>query len=707
MKTETGFRVRGSGVGQKQERVQDPGFRIREGTDKVSSIGVVKAGGRLWRSPSLPPAPRTLLPLLFLCLGLSLQTLALDVTVRPDKLRVKPGETVKLDVGVNGLPAGQTAEIACRVTGGLDEETANFTGKTDAEGKAQFSFCPKKEWSYGVSVTAKAGADSAKASDVFTCAVNPYAVAVDYGVPEVYGPDVLPDGSAAPEGPTQSPYRLKEIAAQVAKFRDFYLAVGELMGPAYCSFSSIKPPVPNYFKGFHYNYSTNAVRQVISDLHKNGISSVMYVNTCLTGIAGLEFARKHPEYLAYQADGSPYTGGIYTKSMAVHQWYIANYPESLKQVSAMQSRNPQPEDVKYGGGLASLASDYPGFVNAWLDCEDPRVAEIGAEKIIEGQEYFGYDGVRYDGEYRVPSIGDPLAPSFDLRNWKGEKQKVGKEAEELTVRNMRRAIGLMRKKNPEFLIGLNNADYRSDAMGDRAIASEYGKTISPGTWILDEVAKDSNYPASSTHLWKDFIRDMSAEADRTRRAGNFLFGGWGGGPGQKVVDTKLIKAISWASGLRWICGGGQRDSNVQNATHIYNGFCLRYCEFILNNKLGRLPADKAKALIKVDGKKPVLWENFAQTLQIDGRNYLIIHLINQPLENGIVVEAQEPPAIDNITVTIDNAIFGKGKPDAGAARLLSPDLAAESQKLSMKEDGNKTVLLIPELKIWDVVVIPY
>jgi hypothetical protein len=199
---------------------------------------------------------------LFGILFASTWVMSLEVTVRPDNLRVKSGEAVKLDVNVKGFANGQTADVACRVGSGLDQEAANFTGKTDTAGKAQFSFTPKKEWSYGVTATAKSGADTATGSDVFTCAVNPYAVAVDYSVPEVYGQDILADGSPAPEGPVKNPQRQKDIATQVARFRAQYLTVGELMGMAYCSFSSIKPPTLNYFKGFHYNYSVNAVRQL-------------------------------------------------------------------------------------------------------------------------------------------------------------------------------------------------------------------------------------------------------------------------------------------------------------------------------------------------------------------------------------------------------------------------------------------------------------
>ena len=239
-----------------------------------------------------------LLAILF-AIALGPQLLALEVSVEADKLRVKPGDPVNLDVLVKGLPAGQTADVVCRITSGVDTEEANLTGKTDAAGMARFSFVPKKEFGYG-----------ATASEVFASATNAYAVAVDYSVPEVYGQDVLPDGSAAPEGPVQKAELKTRIAAAIAHFRDLYLTVGELMGPAFCSFSSIKPPAPNYFKGFHYNYSANAIRELISGMHSNGISSVIYVNASFSGLAGTDFARRHPEYVAFSPDGMPFNGGV-------------------------------------------------------------------------------------------------------------------------------------------------------------------------------------------------------------------------------------------------------------------------------------------------------------------------------------------------------------------------------------------------------------
>jgi hypothetical protein len=628
---------------------------------------------------------------------------AFEVKVWPDKLCVKPAEPVNIRVEVSGLPEGKSAEIQCIVETDLKKEVAKFEGQASSTAPAIFTFTPESEWGYSAVAVAKAGDETFTASEVFACAKNPYMVAPDYSVPEVYGQDTLPDGSAAPDGRwPANPHLEKAIEREVAKFRNLYLTVGELMGPAFCSFSSIKPPVPNYFKAHHYNYSANAIRGVIDKLHENGISTVIYVNACLTGLAGTEFARKHPEYLAYQPDGMPF-GSIYMEPFAAQQEYVENYPASLKRAAT----DPEYRKLLVGG--------YPGFLNAYLDFEDVRVAEFGAEKIIEGQEYFGYDGVRYDGEYRVPSIGDPLAPSRDLRNWKGEKQKTGQEAVNLTVRNLRRAYGMMREHDPEFLIGLNFADFRSDGAGDRLLETETVKTISPGIWILDEVAKGALSPAHPDNRWENFIVNMSEQADRVRKVDDYLFAGWGGGPGKNVTDTKLVKAVSYACGLRWICGGYAKEGPFIETKRLYNRFALRFSRFILNNRLERLAAGDAEKSIAVSADRPVLWQRFVYRLPgcgagilpalEDSRPFLVLHLINKPLEESLSAEAEMPPVATGVNVELDPAILSS-KPQLDAIAAISPDDDPSVRSVQSAEKNGKLVLKVPDVKLWTVLVIP-
>ncbi len=615
---------------------------------------------------------------------LSSSSQALEVRVWPEKLWVKPGEAVVLRV-----TSEPGAVIDCRVVHQVDTVAASFEGMTDGEGQASFSFTPPADWGYEAVVTAVLGEARATASEVFSCAASPFMVAVDYSVPEVYGHDVLPDGSPAPEGEVQNPQLAARIDQQVARFRHQYLTVGELMGPAFCSFSSIVPPVPNYYKAAHYNYSVNAIRQLIRELHDNGIATLIYVNACASGIAGTEFARQHPEYLAYSADGTPFVGGLSLAPVEIHQWYIENYPDSMKQVQGWYKENPRPEAVT-NYKPKSLHGGYPGFINAWLDFRDPKLSEIGAEKIIEGQEYYGYMGVRYDGEYRVPSIGDPLAPSRDFRDYRGVKQPVGHEAEEMTARNLNLAFGKMREHDPDFLIGLNYADFRNDGRGAGSVKAPVTGSVSPGVWILDEVAKGALNPSHPDHHWEDFIRNMSEQNDRTRQVGNYLFAGWGGGPGQKVVDTRQVKAVSWACGLRWICGGYSKAQWFADVKHEYNRFALRYSQYLFDNRLRRLSPEEAAAVITVESGSPLLWEHFVQRL---GDEYMVVHLINAPLEKGLTADAQPPLPAEGVRITLTGGMGGS------SVKLVSPELPVQALEIA------EGAVSVPRIENWGMLIV--
>ncbi|HEY3415596.1 MAG TPA: hypothetical protein VGM23_01815 [Armatimonadota bacterium] len=641
--------------------------------------------------------------LIGLLLLAALPTLAgLSVSVWPQKLRVKPGEPQVIQVTVAGLPAGQTATVDGRVITGLNNEVAKFTGTTDTKGVFNTKFTPKAPWGYTVEATARAGNETATGTEIFLCARNPYLVATSYAGVAVYGQDVLPDGTPAPAGAPSSPGFKQQIADQVAFAHKLYLPVVELVGPAFCSFSSIKPPVDNYFKGFHYNYSRNGVRGLVDALHDNGISSVIYVNACLSGLAGTEFARQHPEYLAYNSDGTP-TGSIDLKTMALHQWYVQHYPESLRQVTAWRKQQPQPEQIRYSGTAASLQGDYPGFLNALLNFTDPKLAELGAKFILEGQAYFGYDGVRFDGDYAVPAIGDPLAPASQIMTYQGTAQPTGKKAEALTARNMVTAYALLRAKNPDFLIGVNNASFRNDQLADRMYTYGSLKALAPGNWVLDEVAKGALNPSHPEHHWADFIAHISDEADRLRKVDDYFFAGWGGSPGVNPVDTRQILAIAWACGARWVISDYRKNLDVVQQ---YNRFSARYGEFIINNKLQRLSPAEVGKCIQVTGNRPLLWQKFAYRLQTASGRYLVLHLVNQPLEDVVTTEAKEPPVAENVQVTVNPGFF-PGVPQSSRAMVLSPDTVPQAQPAGATLQGGKLTLAIPNIAYWAIVVVPY
>ncbi|HEY3397930.1 MAG TPA: hypothetical protein VGM19_09770 [Armatimonadota bacterium] len=641
--------------------------------------------------------PRTwwrlsLVLLALLTVGLTGVSAALEVQVWPAKLCVKPGEALPIQVTVKGLPAGQTAAVDCQVRRGLGVSAGHFTGTTDAQGLVGFTFTPQEEFGYEVEAVASAGGEQARASEFFACGRNPYHVSVDYGGASVQGQvDVDKDGNPYPPGPPQSPWIQTLIAEQVKKARDTYCNVVE-SNPAYCSFAPMVPPAPNYYIGGPYFFSANGWRELYRDLHANGIVSVVYTSIFLTGMGGSDFARQHPEYVTFNRDGSP-AGEIDTRSTAAFRDYYARYPESLKGVME-----------RYKWWEPGLLGPYADMTCVRVNCQDLAAVKLGVESVLAGQKYFGFDGVRFDGHYAVPSLGDPLSPVAMVMDYQGQAQMTGAKADELTGRNMRYALGSFRQQDPNFMCGFNWASLRPDMADESILKTAEAQAILPGSWVLDEVAKGSLESASPTNRWDKFIPLMTVQSDRARQAGAFLCAGWGGGPGQQDVDMRYIKAISWACGLRWRAG---IDRNFAPSYRTYNQFAYRYSEFLLSNERTRLSAEQAQAGLSVAASRPLLWQDFAYRLDTPRGRFLILHLVNTPLEPIITTTAVAPPPADQIRVTCQASLFPGGQPRWAEARLLSPDATPWEQPVKAATTGGQTVLSLPALPFWGVLVIPY
>jgi hypothetical protein len=608
----------------------------------------------------------------------------LAVQVWPDKLQVRPGEPVQLQVTVTGLPPGQTAAVHCRVERLLDSPAARFDGTTDGAGKVAFTFKPQAEFGYEAVAEAAAGEARASGREVFACAQNPWAACVSYGG------DSFRMWNQPPPGQEFDSYLLKRISEWVASCRFFYSSVCEILGIAYDPFSSVLPPpgIDNYFSGQGdtvYKGSVVGLRKLIADLHASGVYSTIYVNSSVSGVGGTEFARKHPEYLTFSRDGTV-CGGISTTTLPLLQRFYREYPASLTA--------PEFEPIR--------ASIGPGGLHiAPLNFEDPVLIDVAIKSLTEGRKALGYDGVRYDGHYCVPAIGDPLAPSSMLLDYTGKPQPSVRAGDALTARNMRRAMGEIRRQYPDFLFGFNWAGFRPD-QGTWALQSQEAQVITPGSYILDEVAKAAGESASPDNRWEDFARNMCEEGDRARQFGAFLFAGWGGGPGWNEVDTRWIKAFSWAAGARWI-PGDSRDN--REATRLYNQFACRYSQFLVSNDLHRLPQDQAAKLVQISASRPIIYDRFVQRLGSKEGRYLVVHLINTPLEERVTTKAQAPPLAERVQVTLSAEAFGGGQPPLDQARALNPDATPQRQLVTTGDVP--LTLQVPSFQYWTVLVIPY
>ena len=616
----------------------------------------------------------------FLILTLALPLAAkLQVQVWPEQMQVRPGQVVRLQITVTGNePAGPVA-VQCQIRHRFDTVATEMTGQTDAAGKLMLSFTPQEEFGYDVQVTATANGQTAAGSEVFTCAANPWETAPGYTG------DSLRFWSRAPAEQPLEPAITVYIAKWIGRCREQYLPVTEILSIAYCPFSSITPPEPfdNYISGQGhtvYKDSVRALRTLIDGLHANGLYAVAYVNNAVSGVGGTEFARKHPEYLCYNRDGS-ISGGINTRTLPLIKQFYDQYPASLN-------------DKKL---VADLTCAEPGGLHiAPLNFASLALVDEGIRSLKSGRTFFNLDGVRYDGHYNVAGTSDPLAPAAQTFDWQG-KPMDPKEADQLCARNMNHTLREVRKTFPDYLFGFNTAMLTNPA----GTQLQEAQAIVPGNYILDETAKHVDLPAESRNLWAVYIREMTAQADRARQLRGFLFAGWGGSPGKAEVTAKYIKAISWAGGFRYIEGG------AGPWTRVYNRFCCRYSEYILSNDLQRLPLAEVDRNVTVAASRPLFYREFVQRLDGHGSRCLVLHLVNAPQEERIVEEMKLPPAAEAVSVTLDQRLFGSNVKAVNDAWLLSPETEPQTVKLTLDKAEGKIILRIPQVKFWTVAVMPY
>ncbi len=638
----------------------------------------------------------SILPLIAFCvLGCWHSAGAMTVTVWPEKLRVKPDEPQHVRITVKDLPAGQKiADVSYRVLGGLGEELAAARGTTDEKGVLAFTFTPKAEWGYSVEATATAGAKTASGMDVFACARNALAITPSYGC------SFLPGWAVTPQQEAEMIVRAQRI---VERSREAYAAVNEIMPMYYDYYAPMVPPeginhyMSNQGSPNTYHFTASVQKDLFRRFIANGIKPISYANSQTSGYGGTEYLRQHPELVVFGADGTPMSS-VSTISIPIIDEYYRTYPASLTNEPLMKALSK--EYTPYGLHICRI------------NFEKLDATTRGAQSLIDGQKFFGVQGVRFDGHYSVPALGDPLAPVSECFDYQGRTQPTGADGARLSARNMRHAIDTVRAVDPEFIFGFNYASLRNDMLGDAALTNEEARIIVPGNLILDEVAKAALSPTSPDNKWPDFIERMADQVDRTRKLDGYLVAGWGGGPGKYEIDTKQCLAASWACGLRWMPGGfekvpGTDRLTYEDARNGYARFTMRYSEFILNNALRRLPAAEAEKQIVVSGSRPLFWKHFVQRLETPTGSYLVLHFLNEPLEKGLTVDAKAPPAATDVKVEIASSLFNGKTPQWNEARVLSPDLTPVAQVAQASESANGTAITLPPVAIWSVLVVPY
>ncbi|MCC6580688.1 MAG: hypothetical protein IT440_09615 [Phycisphaeraceae bacterium] len=604
---------------------------------------------------------------------LATQVSALTVQVLPDRMHVKPGQAVCLRIA-----ASEKAAIDCVVVNRVHHETARFRGETDDAGQCQFTFSPTEEFGYEVNVVATAGEAKAHASDVFACSRNPWQTATSYCGDSLRFFDESPADS--PPNATLKAYADNWV--QIA--RESYAPVTEVLSVTPCPFSSMVPPTENYISGQGatvYKDSVKGLRYLIAQLHDNGLYAVVYANGAVSGVAGTEYARKHPEQLCFNPDGS-IAGGLNTQTLRLMQQFYRDYPQSLHDEELMR---------------ALVCADPAGLHLAPINFTNLKTAEHGAKELIKAREFFGFDGVRFDGHYSLRNYGDPLAPVASVLDITGHPL-ITPEADQFSARNMQRVIQMIREKHPDYLFGFNTGDFVSD----QAVESQETRIIAPGNYVLDETAKHVDQATEARNRWVDYAREMAVEADRARKLDAMLFAGWTVNRNEEFF--KFIKAFTWAAGARYVVHPAfQTVEEYRKQTpwvRQYNQFAYRYSRYLINDKLKRIPAATVDRTVRVTAERPVFFRDFVQKLDDADESCLVVNLVNSPVEDRACASPTTPPPATQVKVELaDVKLRGQ------TVFVLNPEAEKQRQEVAIKVEGSKTSVVAPTFDHWCILII--
>ena len=165
------------------------------------------------------------------------------------------------------------------------------------------------------------------------------------------------------------------------------------------------------------------------------------------------------------------------------------------------------------------------------------------------------------------------------------------------------------------------------------------------------------------------------------------------------IDQIYLSTILLASGVH------PYYSPLESEYGEHARFALRYSEFIYNHAMRRLK--NPEAVISFGGTPALLeWKRLARAVDLGGdRHRLIVHLLNAPVQDLCMHNPgmKLPPPLRALPIT---AALPAGATVDGAW-LLGPSPDAHHEALAVKTDGDKVTVVVPEVRIWGVVVLDY
>ena len=405
---------------------------------------------------------------------------------------------------------------------------------------------------------------------------------------------------------------------------------------------NLTPTADQWYSGQASYFMTSAkLKDFIKGAHDLGIKMVTYGKHVACGPDGAELARKKPEW-------------FYPLNPGVKQLDEWNDP-------AVRAR----KDAKF---------DWQSFS---LDLNRPDTLDYGIKQIIDSATLFGWDGIRYDGHYTVPSD--------TVSTW-----------------NMRRLKESVWAAHPDFLLGFNYSwapdtwpmitQEMKEAMAgggmwmQEAIGQHYGFSTDGRTY--------SNWTQGNSSVPAFAPNELKAAKDVAAMGGSYhcILGLENSPPPARVY--KLVYSL--IAGAHSVYGSHEAAGGCRN----WGKFMTRWSAFLWHPRLK--PVDKPESRIAVD-KPGIYWAPITQEMvDTPTRKFTVIHLVN-PSPDDSIKATTLPAPMENVGLSI--------KPSPGAKivgmTLVRPDSEPYAQDLKLEKPNSQGAyeIKIPQIAIWAMVIV--
>ncbi|MHB9131361.1 MAG: hypothetical protein ACYDBB_09765, partial [Armatimonadota bacterium] len=308
----------------------------------------------------------------------------------------------------------------------------------------------------------------------------------------------------------------------------------------------------------------------------------------------------------------------------------------------------------------------------------------GIDQLIASTRQFGWDGVRFDsGGFRAHFVDGKFdgVDSFNARNMRRMKERVWQAL-------------------PDYLFGYNGDDPISEATSNTfcpltptdPMGHEFREMLAGGgLWMFEGIKPKASFFGRRTYqTWSDYATDMGQAIRTIKGFGGHVCFAYGGAELYKYLIGTMIGAHDYVG-----------EHSYAKGSENWGRFLTRWSSFLWDQRVRALPA--TEQTVQVAAERPLWWQGFANELVVSPtKRYVIIHLLNPPVNDEIKKTMNEVPApITQATLQVQH-----GYEKVVRTMFIAPGYPNRAELLVPQEDNAGLArFTLPRIDIWAMLVV--